>query len=141
MQGNLIENITLKNGLILQMFDLSKNVAGNRWLVSFEARIEVEVKPEYFAGHHPSAVPFENIRALVGNKAIYHYKKERNFIDEKEKDEVLNRLKVTFLDTSLGYLSSTVFPRKLILRKYEEAYSHMLSSPISRWNKGMDSPL
>jgi hypothetical protein len=125
MKGKLIKNIILENGLILQMFDLSRHVAGDRWLVSFKARIEVEVKPEYFTTNNRCAVPFENIRAVVGEKATYRYKKERNFIGEKEKDEALNGLKERFLETSLGYLSSPEFPLKLILRRYQEAYSRM----------------
>ena len=125
MEGNLIENMRLENGLILRMFDLSRHVAGDRWLVSFEARIEVEVKPQYFTANNKSAVPFENIRAVVGEKGTYRYKKERNFIDGKQKDEVLNGLKERFLATSLGYLSSPKFPLKLILRRYQDAYSRM----------------
>ena len=107
------------------MFDLSRHVAGGRWLVSFEVRIEVEVKPEYFATNNRSAVPFENIRALLGEKATYRYKKERHFMDDKEKEKVLNGLKDRFLETSLGYLSSPEFPLKLILRRYQDAYSRM----------------
>ena len=108
---------------MLQIFDLSRNVVEDRWLVSFEARIDVDVKPQYFSNHHPSSVPFNHIGALVGETVTYRYKKERNFVEEKEKDDGLNRLKACFLDTSLGYLSSTGFPQKLILKKYEDAFN------------------
>jgi len=123
MEGKLIENIRLENGLILEIFDHSRHVAGDRWLVSLEARIEVEVKPDYFTDHYTLNMSFENIRAVVGEKTTYSYKKERHFIGEKEKDELLNGLKVRFLETNLGYLSSPEFPLKLILRRYHEAYS------------------
>ena len=48
MEGTLIQRMKLDNGLTLEMFDLSRHVAGDRWLVSFEARIEVKVRREYF---------------------------------------------------------------------------------------------
>jgi len=123
MPGTRIEERILENGLVLQMFDRSRPVAGDRWLVSFEARIEVEVKPVYLTGPSSPHVPFENIRALVGETASYHYKKERNFIDRLEKEDMLNRLKGDFLEACLGYLSSPGFARRLILRKYAEAFS------------------
>ena len=127
MEGKLIENIRLENGLIVQMFDLSRHVAGDRWQVSFEARIEVKVKPEYFFAHNPPTVPFENIRSILGEKTTFRYKKERNFIEGEKKDAVLNGLKERFLETSLGYLSSPEFHLKLILKRYQDAYSEIFS--------------
>jgi hypothetical protein len=42
----------------------------------------------------------------VGEKATCRYKKELHFVDEKEKNEVLNYLKEAFFETSVRYLSS-----------------------------------
>lgn len=117
----------LENGLTLEIYDRSKPVAGDRWQVSFVARIEVAVKPEYFEGEDAPDVPFEAIRAAVGEKATYHYEKTRNFIAKTEKDEVLKGMKETFFDTNLGYLSSPDFPHKLILRKYQQAQMSSLT--------------
>lgn len=121
MEGKLIDKIGLANSLTLELYDRSRHVAGDRWLVSFVARIEVEVKPEYFEGQHPPGVPFDDIRAAVGGKAIYRHEKARNFIGETEKNEVFKGLKERFLAASLGYLSSADFPRKLILMQYQQA--------------------
>ena len=126
MEGKLIEKIRLDNGLTLDMFDHSRHVAGDRWLVSFKAKIEVKIKPEYFVGDSKTGTSFEDVRALLGEKATYQYKKERNFIAETEIGEVLNDLKERFLDTNLGYVSSPEFPRKLVHKKYKEAHSQML---------------
>ena len=125
MEGNLIESIRLENELTLEMFDLSRPIAGDRWIVSFEARIEVEFKPQCFPPANMVKVPLDDIRSLLGEKAVYCYKKERHFVGEQEKDDVLNRLKERFMETGLGYLSSNIFPQRLILRRYEEASSKM----------------
>jgi hypothetical protein len=116
-----IEKIKLDNGLTLEIYDHSRPVAGDRWLVSFVARVEVRVKGEYFKGTLTPHIPFEQIRKAVGDKTHYHHEKRRNFIAETEKDAVFRGLKERFLDTNLGYLSSPHFPRKLILSKYQTA--------------------
>jgi len=126
MEGKLIGKIRLENGLTLEMFDHSRHVAVDRWLVSFEARVEVKVKPEYFVGDSETGISLEDLRALLGEKVTYRYTKERNFIAGTEKEAVLKGLKERFLDTSLGYVSSPEFPRKLVHRKYKEAHSQML---------------
>ncbi|MBW1740015.1 MAG: hypothetical protein JRJ42_02640 [Deltaproteobacteria bacterium] len=121
MEDKLIEKIRLENGLTLELYDLSRPVAGDRWLVSFVARIDVAVKPEYLENQGTEDFSLNEIKSAVGDRATYQYKKERNFIDETEKDEVFKGLKDRFLSISLGYLSNPDFPRKLILRQYRQA--------------------
>jgi hypothetical protein len=121
VQEKLIDKIKLRNGLTLKVYDRSRPVAGDRWLVSFVARIDIEVRPEYFESMNTQGLAFEDIRAAVGEKVSYRSEKIRNFIAETEKDEVFRGLKDRFLGASLGYLSSPDFPRKLILREYQEA--------------------
>jgi hypothetical protein len=121
MEEQPIEKIKLDNGLTLELYDRSRRVAGERWLVSFVARLEVGLKREYFKGSLTPDVLFEDIRKAVGDKAHYHHEKTRNFIAETEKDEVFRGLKERFLDANLVYLSSPDFPLKLILRQYQRA--------------------
>jgi hypothetical protein len=86
MQEKLIDSIKLENDLILELYDSSRRVAGDRWLVSLVARLEVRVKPEYFQEEDAPHLPFEAIRAAVGEKATYRHEKTRNFIVETEKE-------------------------------------------------------
>jgi hypothetical protein len=123
MEGKLIGEIRLENGLTLEMFDHSRHVAGDVWLVSFEARVEVKIKPEYFVGDSKTGISLEDVRALLGEKATYRYAKERNFVAETEREAVLKGLKERFLDTSLSYVSSPEFPGRLVHREYKEAHS------------------
>jgi len=127
MEGQTIEKIKLDNGLTLELYDRSRPVAGDRWLVSFVACVEVGLKREYFTGPLTPHIPFEDIRKAVGDKAHYHHEKTRNFIAETEKDEVFRGLKERFLDANLVYLSSPDFPRKLILRQYQRAQGQRIS--------------
>lgn len=127
MEEKLIDKIRLENGLTLELYDFSRPVAGDRWLVSFVARVEAGVKPEYFQGKDAPDLPFEVIRAAVGEKATYRHEKKRNLVAETEKDDVFNVLKERFLQTNLGYLSGPDFPRKLILKQYQEAQGTLRS--------------
>jgi hypothetical protein len=126
IKEKLADIISLENGLTLEVYDLSRPVAGDRWLVSLVARIEVEVKPEYFAGENGKNALLEDIRQALGKGAVYRYEKSRHFIAEKERNEVFQGLKERFLEANLKYLSSPDFARRLILKRYQEAHGHSL---------------
>ncbi len=126
MKGKLIDKTKLENGLTLELYDRSREVAGDRWLVSFVVRIEADVRQEYFEGQHTPDFPFDDIRATVGDKATYRHEKTRNFIAETEKDKVFKELMERFLAASLTYLSSPDFPRKLILMQYQRARGDLI---------------
>ena len=127
MKGKLIDKIKLENGLTLEFYDRSRPVAADRWLVSFIARIDVEVKPEYFQGEGTPDISFHDIRAAVGDKVTYRHEKTRNFIAETEKDQVFDGLKERFLAASLAYLSNPDFPRKLILMQYQKVRGQVMN--------------
>ena len=119
--NGLVDRMRLDNGLVLEMYDRSRPVAGDRWMIAFEARIEVVVKHELISDLTTPDPSFEDLHRVLGDKAVYRYKKVRNFIDARQKDEVFTALKEHFIRTSLGYLSSAHFPQKLLLRKYFDA--------------------
>ena len=127
MKEKPIDKITLDNGLTLELYDRSRPVAGDRWQVSFVARLDLELKREFFEGPHKPDVSFEEIREVVGDKTHYHHEKTRNFIAKTEKEEVFKGLKERFLDANLVYLASPDFPRKLILRQYEKRLKQQVS--------------
>jgi hypothetical protein len=120
MEVKLIDKIELENGLTLELYDCSRRVIGDRWLVSFVARIDVAVTPEYFEDQGQENPSLDAVRKTVGEKATYRYEKSRQFIEEREKDKVFNRLKERFLETAFPYFSNANFPRRVILSRYHE---------------------
>jgi hypothetical protein len=121
MEEKLIDKIALENGLTLEIHDRSRKVAVDRWLVSFEARIDVEVKPEYFQDEAGAKPSFNAIQKAVGKEVTYSYEKSRHFVAETEKDDVFQGLKDRFLTTTLPYLSNAKFPRNTILLQFKAA--------------------
>lgn len=128
MDSIFIKKIELKNNLIMEMFDCSRPIAGDRWQVVFEIRIDVALTPEYFSDACLSGIMLEDALTLLGDRTTYTYKKERNFIAEDEKPVVLENMEIDFLKTNLDYFSSAEFAFRLIRRNYKKAHSQMILS-------------
>ncbi|MFV9646152.1 MAG: hypothetical protein ACNYWU_10045 [Desulfobacterales bacterium] len=120
MEEVLINTIDLENGLELKLFDSSRKLAGDRWLVSLIARIEIPTNDSLLKEDGSSLLNFDEAIKVLGEKLLFELKRERIYIDEKEKDEVLKEIQDSFLSTSLSYLSRSDFPKKYILKKFNE---------------------
>ena len=120
MEELLINTIDLENGLKLKLFDRSRKLAGDRWLVSFIARIEILIKDSLLKGDGSSLLNFDEAVKALGEKLLFEQKRERVYIDEKEKDEVMKKIQDSFLSTSISYLSRSDFPEKYILKKFND---------------------
>ncbi|MBW2108763.1 MAG: hypothetical protein JRI36_08875 [Deltaproteobacteria bacterium] len=127
MEEKLVDKIRLENGLTLELYDRSRRVAGDRWLVYFVARVQVPVRKAYLESMLDSRMTFESVRRAVGDSTAYVREKKSNFVDEKEKDEEFRRLKESFLKTSLGYLSNPDFAGKLIMKTFQESQGMRVS--------------
>jgi len=109
-EGKLIQKIELSNGLILEIWNYSRKVAGDRWLVGFLAQIGIEPEPEDFS----SPYYYERFKSQTDGKVYYRYRKERNFIPENQVEEIYHNLKETFLKAVLPYLSKEEFKQRLV---------------------------
>lgn len=108
--GKRVEVRELPNGLRLEIWDYSRKLAGDRWLVGMLAQMEIKVGPEHFS----DTEMFEKFLQETGGVIYYRYRKERHFIDQKERHRVFETLKEHFLKAALGYLSHPSFPRRFI---------------------------
>ena len=122
-----IARVGLENGLIVHLYDHSRRLAGDRWLVVFVALVDINIVQIYEKKHKPT-VSLDTLRTALGDRTQYRYEKRSYFVDEKEKDKIFNQLKKDFLDTKLPYISKSDFAEKFILRKYEE--THLTSKKI-----------
>ena len=120
MEDNLIKTIDLENGLKLKLFDVSRKLIGDRWLVSLIARIEMPINELLLKNDGFPLLNVDEVRKALGEKLLFEQKREKNFIDDKEKDEVMKRMQDLFLSSSLSYFSHSDFPQKYILKKFNE---------------------
>ena len=120
MSEKLHETITLDNHLRLEIWDLSRVVAGDRWLVSLEIRIDIPLEIAHLESIPDKEKVFAILRKAFGEKVTYRHKQEKHFVDEKGKDDVFQSHLERLKDNLLSYLSHPDFARKFVLSKYLE---------------------
>ena len=118
MSERLLEKTTLPNGLILEIWDTSRLMAGDRWLVSLLAKVEVTVLPEYFSTLDDGEQAYQDLVATHGNSLVFSQEKVRPFVDEKEIQDVLTRLCQRIKDNLIAYLGNPKFASLYVLKKY-----------------------
>lgn len=109
-EGKMLEKIQLEKGLILEIWDYSRKIAGDRWLVGFLAQVSVIPSKEDFSNEFY----YEYFLQNTDGKLYYRYHKERTFIPEEEVPEVYRTIKENFLRAVLPYLSRPNFKENLI---------------------------
>jgi len=95
-------------------------LAGDRWLVSLIARMEIPTNELLLKKDGSPLLNIDEVRKALGEKLLFEQKREKIFIDEKEKDEVLKEIQDFFLSSSLSYFSHSDFPQKYVLKKFNE---------------------
>ncbi len=119
MKEQLIKSIPLNNGQVLNIYDASKNIAADRWQVNLVARMIISVY-EINSENNAEYPPIDEIKQALGDTVEYEVKKQRNFIDDKEKKAVLTDLLDTFIKYSVPYLSHPDFAERFILKQYHK---------------------
>ena len=112
----LVEKIPMPNGLMVEVWDKSVSIAADITKVTLLIRIRVELQQSYFA----KPDHYELVRKTMGPEIFFEYKKERSFVNDKEKDVVFRELLDNFKKTCLPYLSKSSFPASLALLKYRD---------------------
>lgn len=115
----LMKTIDLENGLKLELYDNSRKIAGDRWRVAFVARIKLLLGDLNF-NRNGGFISQDQMLKSLGARLCFEQKRERNFIDEKEKDAVLRDLVDSFLSNSQSYLSHPNFPKRYVLKEYKK---------------------
>ena len=128
MPQKLIEKITLPNGLILELWDKSRPMAGDRWLISLLAKVEVPVLPEYFSTLDNGEQAYRDLLAAYGNPVIFTQEKTRHFVDEKDTKDVLAGLCQRFKVNLLSYLGNPRFALLYVMKKYGDLQDRKCTS-------------
>jgi len=118
--GNPVRTILLENGLMLELYDQSRKLAGDRWLVKLVAKINIPVDCLPTDEGKLGQVDINDFNAACGNYFRYEQRRERNFVDGSQKDAVFHNLMTSFLNGLQRYLSHPDFPRRCALREYRK---------------------
>jgi hypothetical protein len=107
----LIEEINLPNGLKLNVFDLSREIAADTIKAEMAFKVDIELKESFFANRED----YLQVENIFGGTLTYEHKMERAFVQKEKQNAVREELINAFKANSLGYLSADNFAEKLAL--------------------------
>jgi hypothetical protein len=117
---NLVETIDLPNGLAVEVWDASRDIAEDTTLVKIVFKMKIEIRKGYFT--EPDQ--FEQVRKVFGTDQLYEYEKERTFVNTDDKEKVFSKLLGDFKRDSIPYLGHRQFPPRFARSKYNEIQKH-----------------
>jgi hypothetical protein len=123
----VIEQQQLDNGIELFLFDRSRVTAGDRWQVVLKCEALVPIDGSYWdmmAQEDPKLLP--DIRKILGEQLVFVATKQRNFVDAKEREAVLQEMVQQVYNTMLEYLKKPHFPQEFFKKKYRETHQKVL---------------
>ncbi len=120
MENNAYKKIDLENNHTLDIFDESRKIGADAYVVIMTAKMTIPVEKSLFATQDVDDAMFADIRDTLGSPIVYQYRVERNMIMAHEKDEVFETLVDTFLKNTGQYVAKPQFPEKLVLKEYRE---------------------
>jgi hypothetical protein len=118
MTAKLVRTEKLANGLTLELLDLSRPLAGDRWAVAVVARAAVPVTAQSAGA---AADRWTEVRDLLGPEVVYEKKMARSFVDGAEKDALVAAMVASFCEQVLPYIARPLFVTRFIAQRYREA--------------------
>lgn len=114
----LFSRHALNNGLVLEFWDLSRPVAGDRWQVVVEARVPLAVTAETLP---PDLRPhLDQVIAMLGENLVFAKQEVRHFIAAGEVANLLTQIEAQLLSSLRGYLGHPDFAPRLIRKRLDE---------------------
>lgn len=118
---DIIEQRSLENNMRLTVYDQSKKMAGDRWLIKIICEAELPVDDGFFSRVVEADLALQaEIREKMAGSVKFSAVKERTFIAETERAALVELMVADILTNMVTYLNKPGFPEKLFARKYEE---------------------
>jgi hypothetical protein len=119
MEPQPIDTIPLKNSLSIEIYDLSRKIAGDRWQVELLASITIPVEAHWFGPNSPAPTDIATLRAVLGEVTRFEYRETRNFIDQREKEALFESMCATVKRNAQKYYEHPDFPARYLIRQYK----------------------
>lgn len=125
----MLKRWTLKNGLELEALDLSENYWADFWNLRIQIVGRVKVDPSLIPFEDPLAE--EALKAL-GDEVTYLREITKVGVREEELQQQRRKVLLTFEQNALPYLQHPDFPRRFLLRRFEETLKKMKIEKMRR---------
>lgn len=113
-----LSSCELKNGLSLLCLDQSKKIAADRWYVCVAVEITIPVKKKWFQEHEMDDEKFKQIASVLGKEVLFSQKRERNFISDDVKSNVVGEICSSTIEMAKQYCSTDDFAARYILKTF-----------------------
>jgi len=123
----LLDRHTLDNGLILEFWDLSRPLVGDRRFVCLEARIAIPVRTETLPPEFKAQAA--GVVEALGEEIIFSQRQERNFIAASDAPALLQDMQDRILALAPGYFGHADFAARFIRKKCAE------HQELQRWQR------
>lgn len=111
---SLLKELTLDNGLVLEVTDESSNYYADFWNLKVVIRGTVKVAPDYLRAISPSNPYEQEAKGALAYEVPYHRELTRIGVREAEKKAAIQKLLGSFKENSLPYLEHSFFPKKMV---------------------------
>ena len=120
LQGRLLEERKLENGLTVYFYDQSRPIVGDRCQVQLLIHVDLEIKESYFEKWLDPASAYEGCIAAFGRQIPFQQQKVRNFINNSDAEAVVQKMKEEFLESGLAYFLKPQFAKNYVIKRYSE---------------------
>ncbi len=117
----LLKTVNLKNGLVLELWDKSRVIAGDRWKIELQARIEIDLEKHISEIKSGLPADFDEVERLLGKSIFFEKTMERFFVDEGQKDPITEDLTNSLIKSLSPYLAHPRFFQRFVLKEYNNA--------------------
>ncbi len=119
MNSKLIKNEKMANGIVLTYRDDSKDITGDRCLVRLLCEITSPLLPWMEEVIDECGAEKQFVQNEMNSGLRHELSWERNFVDEKNKDECLEELQMRAHDVN-DYLANAEFVARLFYKRIAE---------------------
>ena len=118
MTERLLLRYSLPNGLILELYDRSRPMAGDRWQVVLEVRLPIPVNAANLPPELADRAP--EVMAALGPEIAFTQQEVHHFIDAREVPAYLEEMQTRLVEGLKGYLGHPDFAKRFIRKKFTE---------------------
>ncbi|MDI6853775.1 MAG: hypothetical protein QME75_09280 [Deltaproteobacteria bacterium] len=108
----------LPNGLVMELWDLSRHTAGDRWQVTVEVRVSIPISRQNLPAAYQDR--FDDIVAALGPQITFTKQEVRNFIGEKEVPALVRKIEAELFASISSYLGHPEFAPRFILKTFKD---------------------
>lgn len=119
MNEEILLQTTFANGIRVTLSDCSRRVAADRWLIKIRCSAVAPFSSSSLAGLDDPRLAAA-LDEKFGGGIEYRLQRERNFVDEQEREAVRDEMVRQLEENAFGYMADAGFPVRLAVKKIEE---------------------